>query len=496
MNKKFLAVLSAVGIATLLTGCSNMKVDNFQSNIEDFKQHVSAYTDIGEIQNAKTKVGKYILTSNEISPAENSNGTPTLTLDAQEDENSVTIQPSSEKETKKDGENAIQTPNLSAGQQEIEQPVTPILPETEQTDKKTTLANEQISTLYSLSSDIDGCCEEFTTLKQSITDAIVETQNLINKVNNKEIELTSEQKMLITEQSKQLKDLGRQLSRSTTELSISLSDLNNLMLNNGDLNTLSLKYLIVLDNLVNGNEMLENGLHSLNLINQMFNAGQPLPPNNTGRILYGFRHNNEQPIIKDYLIDNEGNIKENTQNGETPAEQDNKADETNSNAETESKKDGIKNIDTMQNSRANIDSYHNGNRNIDSFFNTALLDNEFMYGNGYGYGPMANGGLMYGYGNGYNNPYVNGNFNNQNLNNGTNNGVSNDNNTQHTETNNKKTKSKKFKLSKNVDSYKDENTPSLSTRFGKIKKAFTSLFHKKAKENPVYRFNAEDDLSD
>ena len=362
----------------------------------------------------------------------------------------------------------------------------------------------QISTLYSLSSDVDDCCEDFVTLKQNITNAILETQNLIDKVNKKEIELTNEQKMLITEQSSQLKDLGRQLARSTTELSISLSDLNNLMLNNGDLNTLSLKYLIVLDNLVNGNEMLENGLHSLNMINNLFNMDTTLPPNNRGRILYGFKHNNEEPIIKDYLIDNEGNIKENTNDSENiePSEEsqenNNLTEETN--VEVKKEKSKIKNIDTMQNNqKMNIDSYNNNNRhNVDSFFNTALLDNEFMYGNGYG--PMANGGIMYGYGNnGYNQPYnENATANNGQYNEGanTNRSVLNNNNTQNKEQNVGRAKNKKFKISKNVDSYKDVNTPTLTTRFGKIKNAvsgFFNKFHKKDKANPIYRFNPNDD---
>lgn len=498
--KKILAVLSVVGIAAVLTGCNNMKVDNFQTNIDEFKEHVSAYTDIGKIQSAKTNVGKYVLTSSLASENEDllKQTDPILRVDEVEQpaENEMDNEINFDESQETNPDNELNQPKLEVGDVEIDQPS-----QDEQTE--ITPTDKQISTLYSLSSDIDDCCENFVTLKQNITDAILETQNLINKVNNKEVELTAEQKMLITEQSKQLKDLGRQLARTTTELSLSLSDLNSLMLNNGDLNTLSLKYLIVLDNLVNGNEMLENGLHSLQLINSMFNTTRPLPPNNTGRILYGFRRNNEDPVIKDYLIDENGNIKENTDEN---VNQDNQTENSTTEISTEPKEEkGIKNIDTMQNSqKMNIDSYNTNNRhNVDSFFNTALLDNEFMYGNGYGYGPMANGGLMYGYGDtGYNQPYNNGYAQNANQlrnNNNTNNGVFNADNTQHNEqTNNQnnKQKSKKFSLTKNVDSYKDANTPTLSTRFGKIKNAvsgFFNKFHKKNKENPVYRFNPDDD---
>ena len=515
--KKILAVLSVLGIAGVLTGCSNMQVSNYQQNIQDFKEHIGMYTDIDKVQTVKTKIDNYVLTSTNLdSDKENKDNVPILKVETEEqtklveengnnaNENRQTekletsFEQTSEnsntsKETKQVDE--FQTPKLETGDVELN-------PQNTFDDE-----NKQISSLYSLSSDIDNCCENFITLKQNITDAILETQNLINKVNNKEIELTNEQKLLITEQSKQLKDLGRQLARTTTELSISLSDLNNLMLNNGDINSLSLKYMIVLDNLINGNEMLENGLHSLNLINTMFNMGTPLPPNNTGRILYGFRRNNEEPIIKDYLIDNEGNIKENTstENNEK-TEEENKENLPVATAETEqnekNEKKGIKNIDTMQNNKKmNTDSYRNNYRNVDSFFNTALLDNEFMYGNGYGYGPMANGGLMYGYGNNgnYIQPYANG-YENQNLNNNTTESVLNNNNTQQMENNTAKNKKhSKFKLAKNVDSYKDENTPTLSTRFGKIKKAvsgFFDKFHKKSKENPVYRFNPNEDGAD
>ena len=126
---------------------------------------------------------------------------------------------------------------------------------------------EQISTLFSLSSDIEDSCDDFCELKENITKAIAETQNLINKVQLKEIELTNEQRLFITEQAQQLKNLGRQLSNITTELSFNLSDLNTLMANNNqDMDNLSLKYLVVLDNLINGNEMLQSGLSSLNLI--------------------------------------------------------------------------------------------------------------------------------------------------------------------------------------------------------------------------------------
>ena len=319
--KKLLAVLSVVGAATLITGCSDdMKINasnNYVKNINDFKEQVSTYSKINFNENTKVILGKYKLTTSidnkEIKEdLKSSNINKNNEIEEKhllnKDEDNQTIN-----ETKMDLNNPvikledIQNNDLKTQNDDLKENLkendlkNDELKENEN-DTENEVSNEKISTLYSITNDIDDCCEDFTTLKQNLSDAIIETQNLINKVNSKEIELSNEQKLLIIEQSKQLKDLARKLSTITTELSISLSDLNTLMLNDGSLDTLSLKYLIVLDNLINGNEMLENGLYSLNLINNMFNTTAPLPPNNTGRILYGFRHNNEEPVMKDYLI--------------------------------------------------------------------------------------------------------------------------------------------------------------------------------------------------
>ncbi|MBQ8615515.1 MAG: hypothetical protein IJ415_03000, partial [Clostridia bacterium] len=368
---------------------------------------------------------------------------------------------------------------------------------------------EKISTLYSLSNDIEDSCDDFCELKEEITNAIIETQNLIEKVQSKELELTKEQRMFITEQSMQLKNLGRQLSNITTELSFQLSDLNQIMTaNSDDIDTLNMKYLIVLDNLVNGNEMLQSSLSSLNLINQMFNAKSTLPPNNRGRILYGFQHNDNPPVLKDYYINENGEIVDNSNNADSSQTGNNSLENQESDNENtvEVENDGKSNIDTYQNRalRTNIDSYYNINtpRNIDSFFNTALLDNEFMYGNGaYGYGGV-NG--MYGPANPYMNNYTNYEHNN------TNNGGDNLNNTQNREenvqnentSNETKKENKRIKLKKNIDTYKDENEPDIKTKLGNIKNSITGFFTKFNKPdlksdlddkigNPVYRFDAK-----
>ena len=392
----------------------------------------------------------------------------------------------------------------------------------------------QISTLYSLSSDIEDSCDEFCELKEEIVDAINETQNLISKVQSKEIELTAEQKIFISQQSEQLKNFGRRLSAVTRELSLSLDDLSTLTQNNvNNMDSLSLKYLIVLDNLINGNELMENGLQSLNMINSLFDINSNIEPNNRGRILYGFRRNNEQPIIKDYLIKEDGQIVENkpsnTSENNEDVDMNEKTDSTtlednaidtqindniqntnsinNSNTlQNTQTKNSLKlsNVDTYNNRRfnSNIDTYGNNFKNTDTFFNTALLDNEFLYGRG-GY-PYANNYM-------YNNPYA---MNYYNQNNELNSNTGNTNNDQNTTTNSvdsdnttldkvqeksEKRNKKLNKLQKNIDSYRDENTPSLKSKFNKFKQSVSNFFAKfsvpKQKgqyENPIYKYNNVD----
>lgn len=410
------------------------------------------------------------------------------------------------------------------------------------------IKSEKISTLYSLSNDIEDSCDEFCELKEDIINAIIETQNLITKVQSKEIELTTEQKIFISEQSEQLKNLARRLSSITTELSLNLSDLTTITGNSdNDLDALSLKYLIVLDNLINGNELLENGLQSLNMINNLFDMSSKLPPNNKGRILYGFKRNNEEPIIKDYLINENGQIVENTNNSENEIEDEDKVNDslndtnshetnnqnnttnnnaqlnnttpqnsnitqlnnTTANTETNNQirqnKARKNNVDTYRNNNfnSNIDTYGNNFINTDTFFNTALLDNEFMYGRG---GNPYMNNYMYNNPNGMNYNNMN-NYNNLNNENNTKESVNNDNTTQNMDNSNTTRKTdkttKKKKLSKNIDTYKDSNTPTLKAKFNKFKNSVSNFFAKFSNpkkeghyENPIHKYNKITNVND
>jgi len=475
--KKILSALSIIGASAIIVGCSasmNVKKESFINNLNSFKEDVTNLDNFNHEAITTTALKKYQLSlESQIDQTLNPT-TPEFDIEQQDMSSNKTIsETTQENDENKYNENLsydYQTTENNNNDQQVtsenKNAVSKDANTNNEENNKASINNEQISTLYSLSSDIETSCDEFCELKKEISEAIVETQNLINKVQEKEIELTKEQRMFITEQSLQLKALGRQLSNVTTELTFNLSDLNQIMTTNSqDIDNLNLKYLVVLDNLVNGNEMLQSSLASLNLINQMFNMTNQLPSNNQGRILYGFKHNDNPAVIKDFYIDENGELVENnTSNNAENVEE-------NTNADNEKH-----NTDTYKKSllESNIDTYINPNQrnNIDTFFNTALLDNDFMYGNG-----------GYGYASGMN-PYYN-QFHNNTMYRGANNY-----NTQYNEqqkttnTNQKQTKEKrKLKLKKNIDTYKDENEPDIKVKIANIKTSINDFFGKFKKDS-------------
>lgn len=438
--KKILSLITIAGLAVILsTGCeSNLtKVENnINSNINSFKEDLS---NCKIIETNATLLNKYNIQVE--SDFENDSVELDETINEIDETNNLIDL------TEEDNE-------ISDNKEIIPQADDLIPDETEKENITNEIENKEISTLYSLSCDINESCNEFCQLKNNISNAIIETQNLINKLQNKEISLTSEEKMAISDQTRQLKALGKQLSYITSELAVNLSDLSNLFEDeNGNLDTLNMKYLIILDNLVNGNEMLYNSLYSLNMVNSLL--GQNL----NGNIMYGYKRNNEPPIFKNYSINN-GEITENAVEVE-------QVENESENATIDSYADNKL--------KTNIDTYGNARSNIDSFFNTAWLDNDFMYGNSGGYG-MPYGGAGMGMRNGYY-PYVENNkVENDNLN--TSNGVDNTSNTQQNENIENKKPKKKFKLEKNIDTYRDENTPTVSAKLTIIKDSISNFFDK------------------
>lgn len=494
--KKILTILTTIGIASIVSGCSSMEIkkDRFVENFNDFHSNFNRFAKIEDASVVTQKaLNKYAITLNSNANIDlvESTTSKQLAEDTQKNSSLETNQAKGINDDKCDSDECNNSVNTDL---KVEEPLQAIEEISNQMDKVEPLIeneelveheeiinpddsvdetneddyeeSEEISTLYNLTADIDDSCDEFCELKKQITDAIIETEDLIERLQNKEIELTREQRMFINEQSLQLKNLGKQLSNITTELSISLSDLNQILTDNGhNINDLNLKYLIVLDNLVNGNEMLQSGLSSINLINQMFNLQPAIAGNNPNRILYGFQNNNEPPVYKNYQLDENGNLVE------KEISEDKMQSDTTVNNPTqndEKKETDNQNIDSYKSNllETNIDGYYNNMNNIDSFFNTALLDNQFMYGN--------RGGFPY-----YNNMYYG--FNpNYNQGGRTINGVDDNKTTEYIEQEKEvsapKEKQplakKKIKLTKNIDTYKDANEPTLKEKFAKMKSFF------------------------
>ncbi len=461
--KKLLPVIAVTGLSVFLaTGCESTltKVDySIKDNIESFANDVKNFEQANVV--STTALNKYTLnvevpvdetiTSNEyISPEENGIGNETYEIDEPvenlEEPNETFEEPNENMEQDEDIDSDNETED-------------PLL----ENEDYLSNGDTQISTLYSLSDDIENSCGDFCELKEKITNAIIETQSLINKVQNNELDLTYEQKMFISEQSNQLKNIGNELSKVTNELSINLSELSEIFKDeNGNIDALSLKYFLILNNLTCGNNMLENSLYSLNMINSLFNLKGSVPPNNYARVLYGFKNNNNPPVIKDFTIAEDGSIVDNLNQEENDQEE-------------------TKSVNKQTKFKSNIDTYGNKLNNIDTFFNTALLDNEFMYGNGGmmgGFMPYAN---AYGMRGGYY-PYAN--DKKVERIDETTNSVNNNSNTQ-----NMKKNKKKFKLTKNVDTYRDDNTPTVSAKLGVIKNSISDFFSKfKTNEKEIDKF--------
>ena len=274
--KKILPILTVVGCSALLIGCDAMmttKQADYTKNINDFKNSVSEYNKTNPENITKT-VGNYNLSiierDNDISLMQENGKT------IEEINNTSLIEDSTNLTTdnlvKEENNLLINEDNVTIKDKtssndtiaNVENILNDGMNENDSLENNGNKANEQISTLYSLTNDIEDSCDEFCELKTKILAAIAESESLSEKLKNDELNLTREQRLFINEQSNQLKTLSRQLSNATNELSFNLSDLSAIMKeNNQDMDALSLKYLIVLDNLINGNEMLQNGLSSL-----------------------------------------------------------------------------------------------------------------------------------------------------------------------------------------------------------------------------------------
>lgn len=454
--KKLIPIIALSSAGFILTGCSNTSANttkDFKDHILNFKNQVENYAVINTSTSPQKVLDKYVMTLEETEDNE-------VTESSENTENNAKLEPIENESNESDE-------NMESQDEELPEE------ENDNTVSESNTTNDNntpdFSTLYSINNDINESCDDFCELKEEITEAILETQILIEKVQNKEIELTREQRMFLTNQAMQLKNLSSQLSVATDELSLSLSELNTLLQNGENPDNLSLKSLIILNNLIRGNDLLFDGLSSLNMMNSIMRMENVDLPYNSARILYGYQQNNQEPVVKDYTIDQNGNVTENNSSTKTET-----TNETLS-ASTDNDKNKSTNIDTYtkRKLKSNIDTYGNfNNRNIDTFFNTALLDNEFMYGNG-GFNGMY--------------PYMAQNtYNNATLNKQNANTLSSDNTNDNTlekehghitkDIQEQDRTQKKSLFTKNVDTYKKTNSGSLNSGFKALKNSVSSFF--------------------
>ncbi len=294
--KKFIPLVLGLGAGLLLGGCSNnlnsdkneaIRLNDFKNSINDFEQSV-----ISTSANTERILNNYKLE----------------------------IAPTDEKDPQINADSSIKNKIIEdVAESQVEK------------GEVENYADE--FTLYNLSTDIKENCDRYIKLKQDMLDAISETETLLNKVKNNEIILNSEQRMMLNEQAKQLKDLGRDFTRITAQLSHNVDDLHK------DVNFMPLKFLVVLNNLIDGNEMMENGLHSFERINQTFYANRL--NKFEGKITYRYKKDGEPEVYKEFnLIDGkleEINADKSGENGDLNADKGDLNTDKNNNLNNDSK---------------------------------------------------------------------------------------------------------------------------------------------------------------
>jgi len=316
-------------------------------------------------------------------------------------------------------------------------------------------------TINYLSETLNQVNLEYEQLREYLSNAIKDSMDYLDKYKSGEIELTNEQKIYIKEHSNSIKYLAETLEDLNEDIICIIDGCEDC--EDCDFDETANRYISSIKDLETRIDALQNSINSLQLItnisNPYFYAGYSYTPNN---VVYGFKYSkfkapniedsdsnnanitndNNEDISKDNINqdnshestdivkDNSDNIIDTTQEDnssniandtlDNTAEQ-NTVIENNSNTEELEESDNTSNTETNQGSKeikpttfglkSNIDTYAPTKRNIDTFFNTALYDNEYGYGGGYGmpygYGMQYGGGYAMPYG-GYGNPYMNG----------------------------------------------------------------------------------------
>lgn len=333
---------------------------------------------------------------------------------------------------------------------------------TDEHGNQTELDNKQ--TLNYLNETLNQTNMEYENLKQVLVVAINDTMNYLENYRNNPQELTNEQKLYIKEHANSIKYLAETLENLSEEVicTIDCKDCGDC----DDINETAGIYITTIQNLENRIQTLLNAINSLQLISTMgsglFNSPTFIPRYALYHITKDIK---DEDIIQSNETDNtDESIESDSLNSENTTEnKDSYATDTNLNiADNSTNDNNSNNKPTTFNLKSNIDTYAPTKRNIDTFFNTALLDDQYMYnGGGYGYGMPYNGYGMYGGGlgnpyGGYNSNMVNREYLNKQVVNQTNNSnIPTSANIDSTNTPDKIEQLKKLptKKSKNVDTY-------------------------------------------
>ena len=346
---------------------------------------------------------------------------------------------------------------------------------TDEQGNQTRLDNNQ--TINYLNETLNQTNTEYENLRQTLISAINDTMAYLESYRDNPQELTNEQKIYIKEHSNSIKYLAETLEDLSEEVICTIDgkdcdDCDDC----DDINETAGIYISTIQNLENRIQTLQNAINSLQFIssigNPLFNSPTFIPRHALYHITKDIK--DEDRIDSDDDIDESMEVEHiEDSNADTNSDTNTNSDTSNTNSsDANITNDSSDNTDNSENDKpttfnlkSNIDTYAPKKRNIDTFFNTALLDDQYMYGGGgygYGYGMPYNGYGMYGGGfgnpyNGYNSNMINRDVINQQTNSQTNapitNTSANIDNSSNTSEKTEKPKKIHVKKAKNIDTY-------------------------------------------